>query len=929
MPKTFYIIDGHAQIYRAYFAPFRDLTSPSGEPTKATYVFLQRLLKLIEDRKPDYLAMTIDGSDEELERRQIDPNYKANRQSPPADFKPQEQRILQIVRDLGIPIFHLPGHEADDVIATMAQQLKGGDFDTIIVSNDKDLRQLVDDHTRMYDIYADVFTDAAAIQSKFGYTPAQAIEIQTLIGDATDNVPGIPGIGEKTAAKLIGQYGSVAGVLAHLDELKPAVKRNLTENQHLLEQSRKLVTLRRDLVMNWDPQACKFNGVLDKALRPHLVNLGFHALLQRREALANEASAAAANTVKPAAGERFDEQLFGSAPSTTTQEIHYETAADCSYTIVRSHAEFADFLAELKRQGRFAFDTETDALGARASKLVGMSFSWQPRRGFYVPVRGPTGSVHLAPEEVLRLIKPILEDANIKKVGHNIKYDISVMRQAGIEVRGVALDSMIAAFLLDAGRMQYGIDRLALDLLQFRKIPTSDLIGKGVHSISMAQVDIEKVGTYAAEDADIAWRLAEMFEGKLREVPQLLALADDLETPLIEVLSEMEFNGIAVDPSILREQSMVLGERVEELRQKICEAAGVEFNCDSPKQLAEILYQRLKLPVPKRNKTGPSTDVEALDKISHLHPAPKLVQDYRALVKLKNTYLDKLTDYVNPATGRIHASFNQIGAETGRLSCSEPNLQNIPIRSDEGRRIRLAFVPGDRERNVLLTADYSQIELRLLAHFTREPALMRAFENDEDVHRAVAAEVFGVRLEDVTKDQRAQAKVINFGIIYGVSAYGLSWRIEGLTVQSADALIKAYHQRFPSIAKFFQKCVMDAQAKGYVETILGRRRPIPDISSGVLNLRNQGERQAINSVVQGSAADLIKRAMLNVHRRLKAENHPSKMLLQVHDELVFETPSDLVKEEAEMVRQEMVGAMKLAVPLRVDVGWGKNWQEVK
>jgi DNA polymerase-1 len=928
VPKTFYIIDGHAQIYRAYFAPFRDLTSPTGEPTKATYVFLQRLLKLIEERKPDYLAMTIDGSDEELERREIDPNYKANRQAPPADFKPQEQRILQIVRDLGIPIFNLPRHEADDVIATMAHRLGGGEFETIIVSNDKDLRQLVDDHTKMYDVYADVLIDAAAIQAKHGYLPSQAIEIQTLIGDATDNVPGIPGIGEKTAAKLIGQYGSVAGVLEHLDELKPAVKRNLTEHGNLLEQSRKLVTLRRDLVMNWDPQACRFKGIPESALRPHLVNLGFHALLQRREALAAEAPASTGNAPSPAAGQRFDEQLFGSAPS-AVEEIHYETAADCSYTIVRTEAELAAFLAELKQQPRFAFDTETDALGARVSRLVGMSFSWQPRRGYYVPVRGPTGSTHLSPEFTLPALGPILEDARVKKVGHNIKYDISVMRQAGITVRGVALDSMIAAFVLDAGRMQYGIDRLALDLLHFKKIPTSDLIGKGRHSISMAQVDIEKVGAYAAEDADIAWRLAEMFAAKLREIPELMALADDLETPLIDVLSEMEFNGIAVDPAILREQSAVLGERVEELRQKICAAAGGEFNCDSPRQLADVLYVRLKLPVPKKNKTGPSTDIEALDKISHLHPVPKMVQDYRALVKLKNTYLDKLTDFINPATGRIHASFNQIGAETGRLSCSDPNLQNIPIRSDEGRRIRLAFVPGDREKNVLLTADYSQIELRLLAHFTQEPALLRAFEQDEDVHRAVAAEVFGVKPEDVTKDQRAQAKVINFGIIYGVSAYGLSWRIEGLTVQSADALIKAYHQRFPSISKFFRQCVMDAQAKGYVQTILGRRRPIPDITSGVLNLRNQGERQAINSVVQGSAADLIKRAMLNVHRRLRAENRPSRMLLQVHDELVFETPRESVQAEAEMVRQEMTGAMKLSVPLRVEVGWGNNWQEVK
>jgi DNA polymerase-1 len=445
----------------------------------------------------------------------------------------------------------------------------------------------------------------------------------------------------------------------------------------------------------------------------------------------------------------------------------------------------------------------------------------------------------------------------------------------------------------------------------------------------MAQVDLNKIAIYAAEDADIAWRLAERFDRQLDTERELRKLADDLETPLVDVLAEMEFNGIAVDAPTLKKQSEYLGEKIEELRKTICREAGMEFNCDSPKQLADVLYNKLGLPIPKKNKTGPSTDMEALEKIAHLHPLPRLMRDYRGLVKLKNTYLDTLTDYINPATGRIHASFNQIGAETGRLSCSDPNLQNIPIRSDEGNRIRSAFVPGDQEKNVLLTADYSQIELRILAHLSGEPALINAFEADQDIHSIVAAEVFGVPQDQVTKDQRAQAKVVNFGIIYGVSAYGLSWRIEGMTVQSADALIKAYHKRFPAIEGFFEKCLTEARTHGFVRTILGRRRPITDLSGGVASVRNMAERQAINTVVQGSAADLIKIAMLNVHRRPKRENRPSKMLLQVHDELVFETPLESVEAEAEMVRSEMAGAMKLAVPLKVETGWGKNWQEVK
>jgi DNA polymerase I len=391
----------------------------------------------------------------------------------------------------------------------------------------------------------------------------------------------------------------------------------------------------------------------------------------------------------------------------------------------------------------------------------------------------------------------------------------------------------------------------------------------------------------------------------------------------------MEANGIAVDPSVLKEQSQVLGVRIEVLRKQICESAGIEFNCDSPKQLQDVLFNRLGLKSVKKTKTGDSTDVEVLEKLADKHPVPKLILDYRSLVKLKNTYLDNLTEFLNPRTGRIHASFNQTGAGTGRLSCSDPNLQNIPIRTDEGRRIRLAFVPGNREKNVLLTADYSQIELRILAHFTQEPALLRAFAADEDIHSAVAAEVFGVPLEQVTRDQRAQAKIINFGIVYGVSAFGLARRIEGLTVASAQKLIDDYNGRFPSIARFLNQCVMEAQGQGYVKTILGRRRPIPEIQSNTLAIRNMGERMAINSVVQGSAADLIKVAMNNIHRRIKRENRPSRMLLQVHDELVFETPEDAVESEAEMIRQEMTGAIQLAAPLKVEVGWGKNWQEVK
>jgi DNA polymerase-1 len=932
MPKTFYIIDGHAQIYRAYFAPFRDLTSPTGEPTRATFVFTQMLLNLVENRKPDYLAMVIDDASETaLFRKELYPEYKANRKSRPDDFTPQEERILRIVRDAGVPVFVKPGFEADDVIATMATRLANQGYEIFLVSKDKDLRQILNPHTKMFDVQSNEAMDPVAMEAKLGYTPAEAIAVQTLMGDSTDNVPGVPGVGEKTAVKLIKKYGSAEAVLNHLEDLTPKLRENFEAFAPLMDRTRQLVTLKTDVEMEFDPETCKFTGLNNQALRPHLVELGFTNLLKR---IGEEAKP---SPVKPASAgllPRFQESLFGdvadvSADAPVDEGPVAESAANCDYHLVATEEQFTDFLNQLKNQKRFAFDTETDDLGAMRSNLVGMSFSWEKGTGYYVPVRGPQGQMHLPADRVIPAIRPILEDPAIQKVGHNIKYDLLVMRNAGVNVQGVALDSLVAAFLLDASRMQYGIDRLALDLLNFRKVATVELLGKGKLQTTMEKIDLPKIAAYASEDADIALRLANLLDGELSKVPRLRELADDLETPLIDVLAEMEFNGIAVDPAVLQEQSAVLGERIIELRAKIMTAAGTEFNPDSPKQLAEILFERLKLPTGKKTKTGYSTDVQVLEKLAFQHEVPQLILDYRSLVKLKNTYLDNLTEYRSERTGRIHGSLNQAGAGTGRLSMSEPNLQNIPIRTDEGRRIRLAFVPGDAEKNVLLTADYSQIELRVLAHITQEPALLKAFADDEDIHKAVAAEVFGVPLDQVTRDQRGQAKTINFGIVYGVSAFGLSSRIEGMTTRSAQELIDNYNKRFPGIEKFNRDAVQHAQTHGYVETILGRRRPILEINSSIIAQRRGAERAAGNTIIQGSAADLIKLAMVKLYRRMKRENLQSKMLLQVHDELVFETPIAVVEQEAAVIREEMGNAMKLTVPLKVEVGWGKNWQDAK
>jgi DNA polymerase-1 len=955
--KSFYIIDGHAHIYRAYFAPFRDLTSPvNGEPTKATFVFTQMLLNLVQQRKPDYLCMVIDSGDETVFRREFYPQYKANRQAPPDDFHPQEQRILQIVKDAGIPIFAKPGFEADDLIATMARQLCEQDYEIFLVSKDKDLRQILTPCVHMYDAQNDEVIDEKRLEEKVGYSPREAVEVQTLMGDAIDNVPGIPGVGEKTAAKLIKKYGRAEEILKHLDELTPKMRENFEKHGEKMAMARRLVTLKSDVPFEYDVKKCRFVGLNNKALRPHFELLGFRNLMERLGEDEDEGGRSESGlppavsgpkarpedrpAVKPPAKYQPlapDESLFGDVSPPLSGTITSGapdanaplTCADCTYALIDTDEKFADFIGQLKKQERFAFDTETDELGAMQSSLVGISYSWKPRTGYYVPVKGPAGCKLVDCDRVVRELKPVFEDPTIKKVGHNLKYDIQVMRQAGIEVRGVVLDTMIAAFLLDSSQLRYNINDLALQLFNFRKIDTSELIGKGRKQLRMDQVALDRIAMYAAEDADISLRLADALGAKLRGVPALQKLNDEIETPLISVLVDMESNGIAIDPAILKEQSAVLGGRIEELRKRVMTEAGTDFNPDSPKQLGDVLFNRLNLKVIKRTKTGPSTDVEVLEKLAAEHTVPKLVLEYRSLVKLKNTYLDNLTDYVNPRTGRIHASFNQIGAATGRLSCNDPNLQNIPIRTDEGRRIRLAFVPGDREKNVLLTADYSQIELRFLAHFTEEPALVRAFEADEDIHRTVAAEVFNVPPEKVTRQQRTHAKTINFGIIYGVSAFGLARRIEGLTVQSAGELIATYNRRFPSIKRFLEQCVMEAQTKGYVQTMLGRRRPISEIGSNIISVRNAAERVAINSVVQGSAADLIKIAMNRVAARLGREDRPSKMLLQVHDELVFETPAEAVEQDARIIREEMTSAMKLRVPLKVEVSWAKNWQEVK
>jgi len=909
MPDTLYIIDGHSQIYRAYYAPFRELTSPTGEPTRATYVFCTQILKLISERKPTHLAMALDGPVEQLRRREVYPRYKESRPPMPDDLRPQVSRIFEIVETMGIPILQKKGYEADDLIAAACEKFAGEDLNVVVISRDKDLDQLVNEHVVLYDPMKDETLDADAIEAKKGYPPSKAVEVQTLMGDSTDDIPGVPGVGPKKAAALIAKYGSAEEVLAHADEQTPKLKENLKASAEAIVLSRKLVTLDRHAPLDVTLEDLEFSGIPGRKVRPIFEELGFNRLLDTLDELG-------------AAGDPDPDN-----PPTAARANTGETAAaDFDYRRVDDPAKLAALLAELEGVRRLAVDTETTSTNPMRAELVGISLSWKPGAAAYLPVKGPMlGAVVLDGEVVKRKLGPLLADESVEKIGHHLKYDLLVLRNAGMPLAGPMFDTMLAAYVLDATRPTYKLDALAMELLGHRCIPIEDLIGRGKKQITMDQVPVDTVAIYAAEDADVALRLADVLRRQLDE-EKLTDLLMDIEMPLMPVLAGMEATGILVDPQVLKRMETELSNKADELRGRILAAAGREFNPDSPKQLAEVLFDGLGLRVVKKTKTGASTDVSVLEELAAEHELPALILDYRKLTKLIGTYLKALAQCIHPRTHRVHTSFHQAGTSTGRLSSSDPNLQNIPIRSEEGRRIRSAFVAD--EGCVLLSADYSQVELRVLAHFCEDETLRKAFHDDRDIHRIVAAEVFGVKPEDVTGEQRGRAKTVNFGIIYGQTAFGLARTLRIPRGEAAEFIL-AYKKRFPRIDEFLSACVRQAKEHGYVETIFRRRRRIVGLDARNPQQRALAERLAINSVVQGSAADLIKQAMIRIQRRIEAEARPSRMLLQIHDELVFEMPEGAVDAEKEMIVGEMTSAIALAVPLKVDVGVGPNWMEAK
>jgi DNA polymerase-1 len=928
MAKTFYVIDGHSQIFRAYHAMRPgSMTGPDGEPTWATFIFIRMLLKFIRERRPTYLAMAIDGPRAELKRTAEYPDYKANRPPLPEDFPPQEAQIFRAIEALGIPMLKAQGYEADDILATIAEQLAGEEMDVVIVSRDKDLDQLVNDHVVLYDPMKDEMLDAATIETAKGYRPDQAVEVQALMGDSSDNIPGVPGVGPKTAAKLIAKYGTAEAVLEHADEQTPKLSENLLKHAADLRLSRQLVELDRDVPIELDLDEMRTEAMDYENLRPLFEELGFQSLLDDLDAAKQTAEggepnpdAARDGTAEPS---RPAQATTPARPSKTT------TAEDFDYRLIDTPEALAEVAEVLGSVSRLSVDTETTSVQPMWASLVGISLAWEPGRGVYIPVAGPLMATTLEAEAVREAVGPALADPNIEKIAHNLKYDRIVLQQAGYELAGPCFDTLIAAHVLDSSRLTYKLDALALDILNHKCIPIEEIIGSGRNQTTMDAVPTETVAPYAAEDADVALRLAEVLRPQL-QAEGLDVLLRDVEMPLLPVLAEMERTGIRVDPQRLKAMAVELGSQAEALHDAILHAAGRPFNPDSPKQLGEVLFEELGFPVVKRTKTGPSTNSSVLEQLAAEHadkpPLPALILKYRKLTKLIGTYLKALGECIHPTTGRVHTSFHQAGTATGRLSSSDPNLQNIPIRTEEGRQIRSAFVADDGCK--LLAADYSQVELRMLAHFCRDETLMQAFADDQDIHAIVAAEVFGVPLADVTPEQRGRAKGVNFGIIYGQTAFGLA---RGLQIPQREAaeFITTYHQRFPRIHEFLDACIRQAKQAGYVETIFKRRRPIAEIDSSNAQRRAAAERLAINSVVQGSAADLIKQAMIKLDARIRNEDRKTRMLLQIHDELVFEIPEADVETDRSMIVEEMTQAIELAVPLKVDVGVGENWLEAK
>ena len=887
--KTLYLIDGSAYIYRAYHA-IQSLTNSKGLPTNAAFGFTRTLLKLIEERTPEYVAMFFDAKGPTF-RHKIYKEYKANRPSMPDDLSVQIPYIKDITKGFNIPAIEMPGYEADDLIGTLSRAAEKAGFSVVMVTGDKDFMQLVTDKATIWDPMKDKIIDADAIQKTFGVEPLQIIDIMGLTGDAADNIPGVPGIGPKTAIDLIKTYQSMEFLYERIDTVKKKkLHENLVKYKDQAFLSRELVTINTSLPLLFNPEEFKSKPPDNNILSRLFKDLEFRQL----------------------------QQAFPRKSDLSKK----------NYKTVFSIDDISDLVNNLERAGLFALDTETTSVNPMQARLVGLSFSSKPGEAFYIPCGHDYPGVPEQPDlaDVLNLLKPVLENPDIKKIGQNIKYDWIVLARHGINLAGVMFDTMLASYLLNPSKRAHNLDQIALDFLDHRTITYKEVTGgKGKKGSCFSNVPIEKAGSYACEDADITLMAYDVLKPMLKEA-HLEELFEKVEMPLVPVLMKMEMTGIGIDKEKLHSLSKSFEHQLEGLEGRIFAIAGEEFNINSSQQLGWILFEKLKLPVQKKTKkkTGYSTDVDVLTTLAEQHELPAIILRYRSLSKLKSTYTDALLELIHPETGRIHTSFNQTITATGRLSSSDPNLQNIPVRTDDGREIRKAFIP--KKGWLILSADYSQIELRILAHYSNDQILIKAFQDDEDIHTRTAAEVFQVFPSFITPELRQQAKVINFGIVYGMSSYGLSKEL-GISRKMATTYIENYFARYKGVKEFIDRAIEDAKKTKKTSTLLGRIRLLPDINSPNKNVREFAERTAVNTPIQGSAADLIKVAMINVDSALRDRNFKAAMLLSVHDEIVFEAPPDEIDLVQKLVKNIMEGIWDLKVPLKVNIACGTNWAE--
>ena len=885
------LVDGSSYLYRAFHA-LPDLRSSDGRPTGAIYGVLNMLQKLIKSERPDYLSVVFDTPAKTF-RHDIFPDYKANRQKTPEDLIAQIEPLHQLIINLGLPLIAVDGVEADDVIGTLALEANKKGIKTLIATGDKDMAQLVTENIHLIDTMKDLRMGPAEVKEKFGIQPDRFIDYLTLAGDTSDNIPGVEKVGPKTAIKWINQYGSLDGVIQNADQIKGKIGENLNTALDRLDLFKTLVTIKCDVEMDSNFSDLTIGESNEGLLYEQLSDLGLHGLIKQFE-------------IEPS---------------------EKESSVEKNYQTIRTKKELDELISLINQADYVSFDTETTSLDYMLAELVGISIALKPNEAFYIPINHnyEGAEKQLEQDFVLEALKPLLESDEIPKIGHNLKYDRHILQNVGIDLKGTLLDTMLFSYVNNSTITRHNLDAVSKRYLNINPTSYEDVAGKGAKQIPFSEVSIDVASDYASEDADISLKLYEHIEPLVQKEVKLAKLYSEIEGPLIYTLGDIERNGVLIDSEKLNQQSKELEAKILKLERKVQKNAGEDFNLGSPKQLQEILYEKLGLPVIKKTPKGqPSTSEAVLQELSMDFPIVHDILSYRAISKLKSTYTDKLPKMINSNTGRVHTSYHQAVTATGRLSSSDPNLQNIPIRSEEGRRIREAFIAPEGYK--ILAADYSQIELRIMAHLSKDQGLMDAFEKGQDIHQATAAEIFSTNIDDVTPNQRRSAKAINFGLIYGMSAFGLSKQLQ-ITRAEAQNYIEQYFERYPGVKNYMDETKLSAKKNGYVETVLGRRLYLADIESSNYQRRQYAERSAINAPMQGTAADLIKMAMTDLHSKIRNESLDAKIIMQVHDELVIEVNENQLDELSDLTVNIMAEIFKLDVDLKVDADIGNNWDE--